>query len=83
MEILFGRSIGALCSPKPAPIPIGDPTGATLRAHCSTKYSYSPKNVNNDTVSPSSQVLREEDVRGVESDLVNSFEEGEIRDDSV
>ncbi|GJR90564.1 hypothetical protein Tco_0214575 [Tanacetum coccineum] len=35
---------------------------------------YSSKNVN---------VLREEDVRGVESDLVDSFEEGEIRDDSV
>ncbi|GKB81963.1 zinc finger CCCH domain-containing protein 19 [Tanacetum coccineum] len=31
----------------------------------------------------SSRVLREEDVRGVESDLVDSFEEGEIRDDSV
>ncbi|GJR15099.1 zinc finger CCCH domain-containing protein 19 [Tanacetum coccineum] len=29
------------------------------------------------------RVLREEDVRGVESDLVDSFEEGEIRDDSV
>ncbi|GJT99753.1 hypothetical protein Tco_1110092 [Tanacetum coccineum] len=42
-----------------------------------------PKNVNNDSVSPSSRVLREEDVRGVESDLVDSFEEGEIRDDSV
>ncbi|GKG39392.1 hypothetical protein Tco_0463537, partial [Tanacetum coccineum] len=26
-----------------------------------------------------SRVLREEDVRGVESDLVDSFEEGEIR----
>ncbi|GKF42856.1 hypothetical protein Tco_0126198, partial [Tanacetum coccineum] len=26
---------------------------------------------------------RLEDVRGVESDLVDSFEEGEIRDDSV
>ncbi|GKC50907.1 hypothetical protein Tco_1073652 [Tanacetum coccineum] len=38
--------------------------------------------VNNDSVSPSSRVLREEDVRGVESDLVDSFEEGEIRDDS-
>ncbi|GJU50409.1 hypothetical protein Tco_1219964 [Tanacetum coccineum] len=36
-----------------------------------------------DSVSPSSRVLREEDVRGVESDLVDSFEEGEIRDDSV
>ncbi|GKB80683.1 hypothetical protein Tco_0947578 [Tanacetum coccineum] len=34
-------------------------------------------------VSPSSRVLREEVVRGVESDLVDSFEEGEIRDDSV
>ncbi|GKG33925.1 hypothetical protein Tco_0434084, partial [Tanacetum coccineum] len=45
--------------------------------------SYSPKNVNNDSVSPSSRVLREEDVRGMESDLVDSFEEGEIRDDSV
>ncbi|GJY35102.1 hypothetical protein Tco_0420480 [Tanacetum coccineum] len=45
--------------------------------------SDSPKNVNNDSVSPSSRVLREEDVRGVESDLVDSFEEGEIRDDSV
>ncbi|GKG27701.1 hypothetical protein Tco_0406028, partial [Tanacetum coccineum] len=43
----------------------------------------SPKNVNNDSVSPSSRVLQEEDVRGVESDLVDSFEEGEIRDDSV
>ncbi|GJW20971.1 hypothetical protein Tco_0031593 [Tanacetum coccineum] len=43
----------------------------------------SPKNVNNDSVSPSSRVLREEDVRGVESDLVDSFEEGEIRDDLV
>ncbi|GJX12122.1 RNA-directed DNA polymerase, eukaryota [Tanacetum coccineum] len=31
--------------------------------------SDSPKNVNNDSVSPSSRVLREEDVRGVESDL--------------
>ncbi|GKD64720.1 hypothetical protein Tco_1306828, partial [Tanacetum coccineum] len=29
------------------------------------------------------RVLREEDVRGVESDFVDSFEEGEIRDDSV
>ncbi|GKG29022.1 hypothetical protein Tco_0416387, partial [Tanacetum coccineum] len=29
------------------------------------------------------RVLREEDVRGVESDLVDSFEEGEIPDDSV
>ncbi|GJS07180.1 RNA-directed DNA polymerase, eukaryota [Tanacetum coccineum] len=29
------------------------------------------------------RVLREKDVRGVESDLVDSFEEGEIRDDSV
>ncbi|GKG06078.1 5-oxoprolinase-like protein, partial [Tanacetum coccineum] len=45
--------------------------------------SDSPKNVNNDPVSPSSRVLREEDVRGVKSDLVDSFEEGEIRDDSV
>ncbi|GKA26110.1 RNA-directed DNA polymerase, eukaryota [Tanacetum coccineum] len=45
--------------------------------------SDSPKNVNNDSVSPSSRVLREEDVRGVESDLVDSFEEGEIHDDSV
>ncbi|GJV75905.1 hypothetical protein Tco_1507489 [Tanacetum coccineum] len=45
--------------------------------------SDSPKNVNNDSVSPSSRVLRDEDVRGVESDLVDSFEEGEIRDDSV
>ncbi|GJY85102.1 zinc finger CCCH domain-containing protein 19 [Tanacetum coccineum] len=45
--------------------------------------SDSPKNVNNDSVSPSSRVLREEDVRRVESDLVDSFEEGEIRDDSV
>ncbi|GKA44565.1 hypothetical protein Tco_0737289 [Tanacetum coccineum] len=36
--------------------------------------SDSPKNVNNDSVSPSSRVLREEDVRGVESDLVDSFE---------
>ncbi|GJZ94656.1 hypothetical protein Tco_0666859 [Tanacetum coccineum] len=45
--------------------------------------SDSPKNVNNDLVSPSSRVLREEDVCGVESDLVDSFEEGEIRDDSV
>ncbi|GJS49469.1 hypothetical protein Tco_0599590 [Tanacetum coccineum] len=43
----------------------------------------SPKNVNNDSVSHSSRVLREEDVRGVKSDLVDSFEEGEIRDDSV
>ncbi|GJW76955.1 hypothetical protein Tco_0138637 [Tanacetum coccineum] len=43
----------------------------------------SPKNVNNDSMSPSSRVLREEDVHGVENDLVNSFEEGEIRDDSV
>ncbi|GKA07261.1 hypothetical protein Tco_0686485 [Tanacetum coccineum] len=34
--------------------------------------SDSPKNVNNDSVSPSSRVLREEDVRGVESDLVDS-----------
>ncbi|GKG48953.1 hypothetical protein Tco_0513100, partial [Tanacetum coccineum] len=40
--------------------------------------SDSPKNVNNDSVSHSSRVLREEDVRGVESDLVDSFEEGEI-----
>ncbi|GKD88561.1 hypothetical protein Tco_1364068 [Tanacetum coccineum] len=45
--------------------------------------SDSPKNVNNDLVSPSSRVLREEDVREVESNLVDSFEEGEIRDDSV
>ncbi|GKB04245.1 hypothetical protein Tco_0832388 [Tanacetum coccineum] len=45
--------------------------------------SDSPKNVNNDSVSPSSRILREEDVRGVESDLVDTFEEGEIRDDSV
>ncbi|GJZ83915.1 hypothetical protein Tco_0649088 [Tanacetum coccineum] len=45
--------------------------------------SDSPKNVYNDSVSPYSRVLREEDVRGVESDLVDSFEEGEIRDDSV
>ncbi|GJX71315.1 hypothetical protein Tco_0308486 [Tanacetum coccineum] len=45
--------------------------------------SDSLKNVNNDSVSPSSRVLREEDVRGVESDLVDSFEKGEIRDDSV
>ncbi|GKG35793.1 hypothetical protein Tco_0440947, partial [Tanacetum coccineum] len=46
--------------------------------------SDSPKNVNNDSVSPSSRVLREEkDVRGVESDLVDSFEECEIRDNSV
>ncbi|GKB33716.1 hypothetical protein Tco_0873117 [Tanacetum coccineum] len=45
--------------------------------------SDSLKNVNNDSVSPSSRVLREEDVRGIESDLVDSFEEGEIRDDSV
>ncbi|GKG06974.1 hypothetical protein Tco_0329943, partial [Tanacetum coccineum] len=37
--------------------------------------SDSPKNVNNDSVSPSSRVLREEDVRGVESDLVDSFED--------
>ncbi|GKF23232.1 hypothetical protein Tco_0075554 [Tanacetum coccineum] len=45
--------------------------------------SDSSKNVNNDSVSPYSRVLREEDVRGVESDLVDSFEEGEIRDDLV
>ncbi|GKG00309.1 hypothetical protein Tco_0301999, partial [Tanacetum coccineum] len=45
--------------------------------------SDSPKNVNNDSVSSSSRVLREEDVRGVKSDLVDSFEEGEICDDSV
>ncbi|GKF78324.1 hypothetical protein Tco_0230794, partial [Tanacetum coccineum] len=45
--------------------------------------SDSPNNVNNDSVSPSSRVLREEDVREVESDLVDSFEKGEIRDDSV
>ncbi|GKG39916.1 hypothetical protein Tco_0466693, partial [Tanacetum coccineum] len=32
--------------------------------------SDSPKNINNDSVSPSSRVLREENVRGVESDLV-------------
>ncbi|GJZ13162.1 hypothetical protein Tco_0548392 [Tanacetum coccineum] len=39
--------------------------------------SDSPKNVNNDSVSPSSRVLREEDVRGVESDhLWTPFEEG-------
>lgn len=44
--------------------------------------SDSPKNVNNDLVSPSSRVLREEDVRGVENDLVDSFVEGEIRGDS-
>ncbi|GJS62201.1 hypothetical protein Tco_0656985 [Tanacetum coccineum] len=42
--------------------------------------SDSPKNVNNDSVSPSSRVLREEDVRGVESDLVDSLKGGEIRD---
>ncbi|GJV48219.1 hypothetical protein Tco_1438431, partial [Tanacetum coccineum] len=34
-----GRSIGARCSPKPASIPVGDLIGATLRAHCSTKYT--------------------------------------------
>nr|GFC52589.1 hypothetical protein [Tanacetum cinerariifolium] len=45
--------------------------------------SDSPKNVNNDSVSPSSRVLREEEFRGVESDLADSFEEGEIHDDSV
>nr|GEX87409.1 RNA-directed DNA polymerase, eukaryota, reverse transcriptase zinc-binding domain protein [Tanacetum cinerariifolium] len=44
--------------------------------------SDSPKNVNNDLVSPSSRVLREEEFRGVESDLADSFEEGEIRGDS-
>nr|GFD34781.1 hypothetical protein CTI12_AA443780 [Tanacetum cinerariifolium] len=41
--------------------------------------SDSPKNVNNDSVSPSRRVLREEEFRGVESDLADSFEEGEIR----
>nr|GFD62796.1 hypothetical protein CTI12_AA443780 [Tanacetum cinerariifolium] len=45
--------------------------------------SDSPKNVNNDSVSPSSQVLLEEEFRGVESDLADSFEEGEIRGDSI
>ncbi|GKA52696.1 hypothetical protein Tco_0746011 [Tanacetum coccineum] len=45
--------------------------------------SDSPKNVKNDSCQPSCRVLREEDVRGVESDLVDTFEEGEIRDDSV
>ncbi|GJT16768.1 hypothetical protein Tco_0875474 [Tanacetum coccineum] len=32
MEILSGRSIRATCSPKPAPIPVGDLIGAILRA---------------------------------------------------
>ncbi|GKD79640.1 hypothetical protein Tco_1342261, partial [Tanacetum coccineum] len=45
--------------------------------------SDSPKIINNDSMSPSSRVLREEDVRGVESDIVDSFEESEIRDDSI
>nr|GEV77474.1 zinc finger CCCH domain-containing protein 20 [Tanacetum cinerariifolium] len=45
--------------------------------------SDSHKNVNNDSVSPSSRVLREEEFRGVESDLADSFEEGEICGDSV
>nr|GEU63260.1 5-oxoprolinase-like protein [Tanacetum cinerariifolium] len=45
--------------------------------------SDSPKNVNNDSVSPSSRVLREEEFRGVESDLADSFKEGEIRGDSI
>ncbi|GJZ33267.1 beta-galactosidase 10 [Tanacetum coccineum] len=43
MGILSGRSIGARCSPKPAPIPVGDLIGATLRAYCSTKYTLSGK----------------------------------------
>ncbi|GJX76964.1 hypothetical protein Tco_0323775 [Tanacetum coccineum] len=39
MGILSGRSIGARCSPKPALILVGDLIGATLQAHCSTKYT--------------------------------------------
>ncbi|GJV18880.1 hypothetical protein Tco_1367900 [Tanacetum coccineum] len=39
MGILSGRSIGARCSPKPAPIHVGDLIVVTLRAHCSTKYT--------------------------------------------
>ncbi|GKE34021.1 hypothetical protein Tco_1453343, partial [Tanacetum coccineum] len=39
MGILSRRSIGARYSPKPAPIPVEDLIGATLRAHCSTKYT--------------------------------------------
>ncbi|GJW31625.1 hypothetical protein Tco_0051657 [Tanacetum coccineum] len=39
MGILSGRSIGARCFPKPALIPVGDLIRATLRAHCSTKYT--------------------------------------------
>ncbi|GJS87868.1 histone-lysine N-methyltransferase EZA1-like protein isoform X3 [Tanacetum coccineum] len=39
MGILSGRYIGARCSPKPAPIPIGDLIGAPLQAQCSTKYT--------------------------------------------
>ncbi|GJR58542.1 zinc finger CCCH domain-containing protein 19 [Tanacetum coccineum] len=42
--------------------------------------SDSPKNINNDSVSPSSRVLRDGDVQwGGKSDLVDSFEKGEIR----
>ncbi|GKF44163.1 hypothetical protein Tco_0130715, partial [Tanacetum coccineum] len=40
--------------------------------------SDSPKNVNYDSVSPSSRVLREEDIRGVESDLNLEDDAGEI-----
>ncbi|GJV22625.1 retrovirus-related pol polyprotein from transposon TNT 1-94 [Tanacetum coccineum] len=39
MGILSGRSTGARCSPKPAPIPVGDLIGAPLRAQCSIKYT--------------------------------------------
>ncbi|GKA26624.1 hypothetical protein Tco_0712733 [Tanacetum coccineum] len=40
MGILSGRSIGARCSPKPAPIPVGDLIGTPLRAQCFTKYTF-------------------------------------------
>ncbi|GJZ91130.1 hypothetical protein Tco_0663057 [Tanacetum coccineum] len=39
MGILLERSIGARCSPKPAPVPVGDLIGASLRVQCSTKYT--------------------------------------------
>ncbi|GJX49578.1 calmodulin-binding receptor-like cytoplasmic kinase 3 [Tanacetum coccineum] len=67
---------------------IGAPNIETLEVNSSLilwkgRCRDSPKKCYNDSVSPSSRVLQEEDVRGVESDLVDSFEEGEIRDDSV
>nr|GEX81291.1 hypothetical protein [Tanacetum cinerariifolium] len=45
MGILSGSSIGARCSPKPAPNPVGDLIEATLQAHCSTKDTIERKNM--------------------------------------